>query len=176
MIPSSPLISANNTPTPSSSVSKPEKLKNESKIDNPNIQQKKEQNKVDVNKKNDDNKMSSSSISSDNINNSNNNKSRSLSASYDFKKSITHNTTNKYDDVSAVRKYSGHTYVRTSFDTGGNGEAPYSSSTYTASASPVQSVGRYSLENLEIQGPFSLSITVTIFRYCSLGSQSYEDF
>ena len=135
-------------------INKSENLKNENRIDNENIIQIKEKNKYE-----DDNDKKV--INNDNNNNNNNNnnvKSRSLSASYDFKKSNTHNThniTNRNDDVTAVRKYSGHTYVSTSTDTagGGGGEAPYSSSTYTASVSPVQSVGRYSIENLEFQGP-----------------------
>lgn len=152
MIPSSPLLTVNtvnNFPALVSSsplLSKSENFKNENKSDGQNKQQLREQNKND---------------------NINNNQSRSLSASYELRKS----TSLRNDDVSAVRKYSGHTYVRTSIDTGGGGETPYSSSTYTATASPVQSVGRYSIENLEFQGTYCLLLFFILFRlfliFCS---------
>lgn len=155
MIPGSPQIPVNSSRTiPTSSLSplinKSGNFKHENIIDNENIIQLKEKNRNE-----DDSDYKNSNNSSNNINYIDNVKSRSLSASYDFKKSNTHNTTNKNDDITAVRKYSGHTYVRTSSDTAGGGgqEGPYSSSTYTATASSVQSVGRYSIENLEFQGP-----------------------
>ena len=128
MIPSSPLLTVNTANSISASVSsspllrKSESFKNENKIDSQSRQQIKEQNKND-NDNNNNNII--------NKNNINNNQSRSLSASYELRKS----TTLRNDDVSAVRKYSGHTYVRTSVDTGGGGETPYSSSTYTATTS-----------------------------------------
>ena len=155
MIPGSPQIPVNsslNIPASSLSplINKSGSLKNENRIDNENMIP------IKVKNKNDDNDNDNKNINnSDNNNNNNNVKSRSLSASYDFKKNNTHNITNKNDDVTAVRKYSGHTYVRTSSDTAGGGgqEGPYSSSTYIATASSVQSVGRYSIENLEFQGP-----------------------
>ena len=146
---------SNSIPTfssPSINISENLKNANENEIDNQNKQQIKEKKKNESFDKNEDN---NSIINiNNNVNNNNNNvKSRSLSASFDLKKNNAQNTTLKNDDVTALRKYSGHTYVRTSFDTSGIGEAPYSSSTYTASASPVQSVGRYSIENLDTQGP-----------------------
>lgn len=156
MIPSSPLLTINTANSISASVSsspllrKSESFKNENKIDSQSKQQIKEQNKND-NDNNNNNII--------NKNNINNNQSRSLSASYELRKS----TTLRNDDVSAVRKYSGHTYVRTSVDTGGGGETPYSSSTYTATASPVQSVGRYSIENLEFQGPSFFLLLFILF-------------
>ena len=134
MIPSSPLVTVNTVNNIPASVSsspllrKSENSKNENNSDS-QIKQVKEQNKND---------------------NLNYNQSRSLSASYELRKS----TSLRNDDVSTVRKYSGHTYVPTSIDTGGGGETPYSTSTYTATASPVQSVGRYSIENLEFQGTY----------------------
>lgn len=148
MIPSSPLLTVNTANSIPASVSsspllrKSENFNNENKIDSQSKRRIKEQNKND----NDNNNNNNISYK----NNINNNQSRSLSASYELRKS----TTLRNDDVSAVRKYSGHTYVRTSVDTGRGGETPYSSSTYTATASPVQSVGRYSIENLEFQGPY----------------------